>query len=51
MEVNTNMIGDSFENRGSYNASTKGHMSNLGVFGILDTNLMKIQFFYLWKIR
>ena len=22
-----------FENRGSYNASTKGHMSNLGVFG------------------
>ncbi len=23
----------SFENRGSYNASTKGHMSNLGVFG------------------
>ncbi len=23
----------SFENRGSYNASTKGHVSNLGVFG------------------
>jgi len=22
-----------FENRGSYNASTKGHMSNLGIFG------------------
>jgi vitamin B12 transporter len=35
----------SFENRGSYTASTKGHMSNLGVFGNIGYKLNESSIF------
>ncbi len=38
----------SFENRGSYNASTKGHMSNLGVFGNLGYKLNENSIFSIY---
>ena len=38
----------SFENRGSYTASTKGHMSNLGVFGNIGYKLNESSFFSIY---
>ena len=37
-----------FENRGSYNASTKGHMENLGLFSNLGYKLNKFQILSLY---
>ena len=40
-----------FENRGSYNASTKGHMKNFGIFGNLGYKLMKNKHYHFMEDR